>query len=333
MLNVLPSTYNEPFVRGWREIMRQNFTRWEKLADFLELTEEQRASIVKNPRFILNLPYRLASKVKKGTLDDPILKQFLPTVAEEVKTEGFVQDPVGDCFVRKEKKLLHKYNGRVLLVCTSACVMHCRYCFRQNFDYEVKEKIFEEELAYIAEDISISEVILSGGDPLSLSDEVLEVLLAKISKIPHIKRIRFHTRFPVGIPERINGAFLEILEKLPQTIYFVIHTNHPNELGEDLFSSLEQLRKIGVIVMNQAVLLKDVNDNEDVLAELCLQLSNNGVIPYYLHQLDRVQGAAHFEVPVEEGRELIVKLQARLPGYGVPKFVQEIAGEPSKTPL
>ena len=317
----------------WRQVQRQNFTNWEKLADFLELNEVQRREISKRPRFVLNLPIRLAKKIEKANLDDPVLKQFLPTVSEEVVSSGFVNDPVGDHACRRASKLLHKYQGRVLLVTTSACAMHCRYCFRQNFDYDVEDKSFEEELDVIAQDETVKEVILSGGDPLSLSNNHLAAIFERVSRIPHINRIRLHSRFLIGIPERIDTQFLEMIEKLPQQVWFVIHCNHPNELDKDIFSKLKSLQKLGVVVLNQAVLLRGVNDDADTLAHLCEKLCDHGVLPYYLHQLDRVQGAAHFEVSKEEGLELIDQLITRLPGYAVPKYVQEISGEPSKTPL
>ncbi len=317
----------------WRQIQRQNFTSWQKLADFLQLDEDQRAFILQNPRFILNLPFRLAKKIQKGTLEDPILRQFLPTQSENVVSEGFVSDPVGDQASRCETKLLHKYKGRVLLVATGACVMHCRYCFRQNFDYDVVDKTFTEELKVIAEDSSIKEVILSGGDPLSLSNNQLRSLLDQIGEIPHINRIRFHSRFPIGVPERIDAEFLEMIDSHRCQFWFVIHCNHPNELDEDIFSHLTALRKIGVNVLNQAVLLQNVNDDVETLSALCEKLVDRGVFPYYLHQLDRVQGAAHFEVSRKKGLELISQLMERLPGYAVPKYVKEIAGEPNKTPI
>ncbi|ADI37697.1 uncharacterized KamA family protein YjeK [Waddlia chondrophila 2032/99] len=325
--------YQTSISNQWRQIQRQNFTNWEKLADFLELDEFHRQEIMKNPRFVLNLPIRLAKKIEKGNLNDPILRQFLPMVAEMVETAGFVSDPVGDHACRKASKLLHKYNGRVLLVSTSACAMHCRYCFRQNFDYEVEDKTFDEELEVISKDETIKEVILSGGDPLSLSNRHLGALLEKISAIPHINRLRFHSRFPIGIPERIDDEFLEAVDRLPHQVWFVIHCNHPRELDKDIFDRLNTLRKLGVNILNQAVLLRGVNDDADTLAELCETLSDHGIFPYYLHQLDRVQGASHFEVSKEEGLQLIDQLTRRLPGYAVPKYVQEIAGEPSKTPL
>lgn len=315
----------------WRQVLRQNFTRWDALADFLRLTPTQRQAILQNPRFTLNLPMRLANKIAKGTLDDPILRQFLPTTEETKPVSGFGCDPVGDIKARKAPKLLHKYQGRVLLVCTSACAMHCRFCFRQNFDYEVENNAFSEELTAIAADATIQEVILSGGDPLSLSDLSLKKLLNDLVGIPHVKRIRFHTRFPVGIPERIDDHFLELFKDISKQIWFILHSNHPLELDADVLASLKKLQKLGIVVMNQSVLLRGVNDDAQILKELCEKLVDHGIAPYYLHQLDRVQGASHFEVSEEEGKKLMQVLAAQLSGYAVPRYVREVAGEPGKT--
>lgn len=317
----------------WKQILRRNFNHLDRLADFLELTAAQRALLLNRPAFPLNLPLRLAQKIKKGTLDDPILKQFLPTVEEHTPSPHFILDPVHDNHYCRSSKLLHKYQGRALLVCTSACAMHCRYCFRQNFEYDVANKMFSEELKIIAEDPSLHEIILSGGDPLSLSDEILNDLISQIVQIPHVKRIRFHTRFPIGIPERIDESFLALIAAIPTQIWFVIHCNHPHELDEDIWHGLKELQRRGCVVLNQAVLLKGVNDEVDTLKELCELLVDHGILPYYLHQLDRVQGAAHFEVQEEQGRVLIQEIAKWLPGYAIPKYVREIAGEPNKTPL
>jgi len=317
----------------YQKIIRETFTSWEELADFLHLDYGMRKSILKSSRFPLRLPRRLAEKIEKGTLDDPILKQFLPTQSESVQTPDFTVDPVGDASSQKTPKLLHKYYGRVLLVCTSACAMHCRYCFRQNFPYEVQEPSFSRELDYIQSDTTIREVILSGGDPLSLSNRALGGLLKALSMVKHVKGIRFHTRLPVGIPERIDQGFLELIENTPKQIRFVIHCNHPKELDDDVFDVLTQLRRLGASILNQAVLLKGVNDDLNTLKELSEILIDHGILPYYLHQLDRVQGAGHFEVPEERGLELINQLREVLPGYAVPEYVREIAGEPGKTPL
>jgi EF-P beta-lysylation protein EpmB len=318
---------------NWRQVLRTNFTNWKNLADFLELTEIQRKEILVKSSFILNLPLRLAQKIQKGKLEDPILKQFLPTMQEKVQTAGFVLDPVGDHAARRGSKLLHKYKGRALLVCTSACAMHCRYCFRQNFEYDVEDKTFVKEIQLIQEDPSIKEVILSGGDPLSLSETILDPLIKNISKIPHVKRLRFHSRFPIGIPERIDDHFLNLIEKIPQQVWFVIHCNHTNELDEDIINSIQKLQSRRVVVANQSVLLKGVNDDVETLRTLCETLVNHGILPYYLHQLDKVQGAAHFEISEKEGLKLIDQLMECLPGYAVPKYVKEIAGHPGKTPI
>lgn len=317
----------------WRQIQKQNFKRWDALADFLELSPAQRMAVLKNPEFPLNLPLRLAQKIPKQTLEDPILRQFLPTVDETATVPGFTADPVLDRSFSRSSKLLHKYEGRALLVCTSACAMHCRYCFRQNFDYDTTKRSFSKELQAISDDLSLQEIILSGGDPLSLSDRILEDLLQSLAAIPHVKRIRFHTRFPIGIPERIDDSFVAVLSKIPKQIWFVIHANHPRELDEEVLQHLKQLQQKGIMVLNQAVLLRGVNDTVAVLKELCECLVNNGILPYYLHQLDRVRGASHFEVSEEEGHALIAALSKQISGYAVPKYVREIPGEAGKTML
>lgn len=315
----------------WKKILRTNFVDPLALADFLELDDLQRQRLLLSPRFVLSLPRRLAQKISKGTLEDPILKQFVPTTEECNISPGYISDPVGDCTFRKADKLLHKYEGRMLLVCTSACAMHCRYCFRQNFDYAVSSKAFEKELEMIRQEKSIHEVLLSGGDPLSLDDRILEELLLSLAGIPHIKRVRFHTRFPIGIPERITPSFLKILELVPLQFWFVVHVNHPRELDADVLSALKSIQKLGIPVLNQFVLLRGINDDVEVLVELCSLLADHGIMGYYMHQLDRVQGAAHFEVSEEKGKQLVAELAGRLPGYAVPRYVKEVAGMPSKT--
>ncbi|MDP1835257.1 MAG: KamA family radical SAM protein [Chlamydiales bacterium] len=318
---------------AWREILRHNFTDWNALANFLELTDEQRQQIFSPRRFPLNLPRRLAEKIAKGTLDDPILRQFVPNKLEEVAQPGFGCDPVGDDSSMMTSKLLKKYQGRALLICTSACAMHCRYCFRQHFDYDVKDKLFHEELEAIRQDSSIHEVILSGGDPLSLSDNHLKHLVQDIADIPHVKRLRFHSRFPIGIPERVDEVFLSLFDSTRLSLWFVIHSNHASELDEDVLAALQRLKRRGFMLLNQAVLLRGVNDTADSLAALCEKLANNGVLPYYLHQLDRAKGVGHFEVSEEEGHALIKAVSARLSGYAVPKYVREVAGEANKIVL
>jgi EF-P beta-lysylation protein EpmB len=317
----------------WRKIQRRNFTQIDKLLDFLKIEPALQKNIITRSRFPLNLPYRLAEKIQKNTLNDPILRQFVPLSEELQKTPGFIEEPVLDSSFQKAKKTLHKYKGRALILTCSACAMHCRYCFRQNFPYETAEKNFEEDLDYLRKNPHISEVILSGGDPLSLSDTSLNCLLLELEKIPHIQRIRFHTRFPIGIPERIDHSFLSILASVSKQIIFVVHVNHPRELDSGVISALKQIQKLSIPVLNQTVLLKGVNDAEETLLTLCENLTNAGIIPYYLHALDPVSGASHFQVSDGRGLELIDYLQSHLSGYGVPRFVREKPGCASKTPI
>lgn len=315
----------------WRELQRENFTRLEPLLAFLELSETLRDQIFHDSKFSLNIPLRLAKKMEKNRIDDPIFRQFVPLREEGIVTPGFVLDPVKDQTFCKTEKLLQKYRSRALLVTTSACAMNCRFCFRQNFPYEKEIFGFEKELKYIENDPSISEIILSGGDPLSLSDQTLSSLFNAIDKIPHIRRIRFHTRFPIGIPERIDESFLKILDLSQKQIVFVIHCNHPRELDSDVICHLRKILALGIPLLNQSVLLKGVNDDESTLLELSEKLSSNGIIPYYLHQLDLVQGASHFQVSDERGIELVQYLQKHTSGYAVPRLTREEAGRSSKT--
>lgn len=320
-------------IRPWRKILRNNFTRLDALANFLLLSSEQKAKLPRHVPFSLNVPLRLAQKMEKGNIHDPLFRQFVPLEEELLHHSSFQKDAVNEEAFRKSEKLLHKYHGRVLILATGACAMHCRYCFRKHFPYEVEQKGFESELSAIRSDPSIHEVILSGGDPLSLSDEILNELLTNLAGMEHVRRVRFHTRFPIGIPERIDEPFLRVIANYPRQIYIVLHINHVNELDAFLLERLKQLRNVGCVLLNQTVLLKGVNDNIEALQELCEKLVDHGILPYYLHQLDRVDGAMHFEVPEESGRQLIQDVSKTLPGYGVPKYVREIPGEPNKTLL
>jgi EF-P beta-lysylation protein EpmB len=317
----------------WREIQKNNFSNLEALADFLELTHEQRQQLINRSNFPLNLPLRLAEKIEKQTLSDPILKQFIGIKEELEISEGFCLSPTQDENFSKTSKLLQKYNKRALLITTSACVMHCRFCFRQNYPYEVSKKKFSEELELIAGDSSLIEIILSGGDPLSLSDRVLNELINHLENIPHLQIVRLHTRFPIGIPERISPEFLKIFEHRRLQFIFVVHINHPKELDKDVSRHLKLVQQLGIPVLNHSVLLKDINDDLDTMIELNTKLILSGIIPYYLNQLDKVQGSAHFEVPLKTGKFLIEKMREHLPGYAVPRYIQEIPGKTHKTVL
>lgn len=318
---------------NWRAILRENFTNLKDLAAFLELTDEQIKTLDEIPNFPLNLPRKLASKIEKGSLSDPIFLQFIPLKKELTASDNFGSNPLKEDIFTKESKLLTKYNGRALIISTSACAMNCRFCFRKNFPYEIERKNFDNEINYIQRNESIEEVILSGGDPLSLSNETLNSLITSITDIKHIKRVRFHTRFPMGIPERIDDGFLEILSNCPKQVWFIIHANHPNEFDADIIEALKKIQKLAIPVLHQAVLLQGVNNSIETLYALYSLLINHGISPYYLHNLDKVTGSSHFEVPLDEGKALVEELQKKLSGFGVPRFVQEIPGSLSKTPL
>lgn len=263
---------------------------------------------------------------------DPLLRQVLPVADEWRRPKGFVHDPVGDLAARQAPGLLHKYHGRALVVVSGACAVHCRYCFRRHFPYseDAGPGTWDTALCALKKDKSIEEVILSGGDPWALSDRRLAELAARLSDIGHLKRLRVHTRLPVVIPQRVTDELLAWLCGTRLMPVVVVHVNHPQELDEATVAALRKLGSAGIPLLNQAVLLAGINDDVQVLAELSRRLIEAGVLPYYLHQLDRVTGAAHFEVALARGRQLVAELQRRLPGYLVPRYVREVAGAPYK---
>ena len=315
-------------MKNWRTVQKKTFKSLDNLASYLELSPNKKALLRQRKDFHLFVPERIASKIPKNTINCPLGLQFLSTNLED-DTRGSL-DPVGDKRSMKNPMLLHKYSGRALLLTTGACAMHCRYCFRQNFPYKNE---LDEALELIRKDKSIREVILSGGDPLSLSDKALEKILLDLESIPHVEMIRFHTRFPIGIPERISKDFLELLEKNSKQIIFVLHVNCFEELDDDIFEALSKIQGLKIPVLSQSVLLKGVNDSTEQLRKLFWDLSKKGIIPYYLHQFDKVQRALHFEVKKEKGLRLIKELRSSMPGYTVPRFVEEIEGKDSKTIL
>ena len=282
------------------------------------------------------VPRSYLTRMQPGNPCDPLLLQVLPLGAEDEAVPGYSTDAVGDAVSRKVPGLLHKYHGRALLIATGACAIHCRYCFRRHYPYGDEPKRLEDwepALTAIAADTSLREVILSGGDPLMLSDSRLGVLIGRLSSIPQLRRLRIHSRLPIVLPDRVTSELIAILLSTHLTPIMVVHANHPHEIAGDCAAALQTLVRSGITTLNQAVLLRGINDSADVLAGLCERLVDLGVLPYYLHQLDRVAGAAHFEVSEEKGRELIAELRRRLPGYAVPQYVREIAGKPHKVPL
>lgn len=286
--------------------------------------------------FPLRVPRGFLARMRKGDPADPLLRQVLPLDEELRDVPGFSRDPVGDMPSRAAKGVLHKYRGRVLLIATGACGVHCRYCFRRHFPYAeetARADEWREALDYLRADSSIHEVILSGGDPLTLSDERLARLAAALETIPHIRRLRIHTRQPVVLPSRVDEGLLRWLAACRLQKAVVLHMNHSRELSDEVREACVRLRQSGVMLFNQSVLLRGVNDSATALAELSEALFGAGVIPYYLNMLDPVAGAAHFDVPEAEALALVDALRACLPGYLVPRLVREVPGAPSKQPV
>lgn len=274
--------------------------------------------------------------MRVGDPHDPLLRQVLPVAGENEDVAGFATDPVNDAAEAVQPGVLHKYAGRALLIATGVCAVHCRYCFRRHFPYEQaphSEAAWDRALSYIAADPTIREVILSGGDPLMLVDRTLAKLTDKIASIPHVTRLRVHTRLPIMIPSRVTEELVGLLTGTRLTSVMVIHANHAQELGDEVAGGVARMHEQGVMLLNQAVLLRGINDSIEAQCDLSERLVEIGVTPYYLNQLDRVQGAAHFEVPINEGKQLVEQMRARLPGYAVPRYVQDVAGGASKTLL
>lgn len=286
--------------------------------------------------FQVKVPHSYLAKIQPGDASDPLLLQVMASSLEMVSTEGYSHDPVGDLNAVCTPGLLHKYAGRVLLITTSACAIHCRYCFRRHFPYDQQQPArqhWQAALDYIRSQEDITEVILSGGDPLSLSDQKLAELLAELDTIPHLKRLRIHSRMPVVLADRITPGLINSLSHTRLQTCMVIHANHARELGAPEQQALAQLKAAGMLLLNQSVLLKNINNTVASLADLSERLYECGVLPYYLHLLDAVSGAAHFDVNETEALALMTGLRSRLPGYLVPRLVRETAGENSKTPV
>lgn len=285
-------------------------------------------------QFPLRVPRGFVARMRRGDPRDPLLLQVLPLVAELDEVPGYRADPVGDLAARAGRGLLHKYSGRALLVTTGACAIHCRYCFRRHFPYEqenASRDAFGPALDVIRADASLREVLLSGGDPLTLSDRRLAALFDELQAIPHVQRVRLHSRLPIVLPERIDDGFLAGWSRLRLQKVMVVHANHAREIDASVRAAVAALRDIGTTVLNQSVLLGGINDRAEDLVELSETLFDAGVLPYYLHVLDPVAGAAHFDLPLETARGLVADVASRLPGYLVPRLVREDPGAPAKT--
>ncbi len=322
---------------NWHRELAEAIRDPDELIDRLNLLESVREPARRAAQlFPLLVTESYLRRMEIGNPGDPLLRQVLPLDAEFVEHPGFSTDAVGDHHAQLAPGLLKKYSGRALLIATGACAIHCRYCFRRHYPYgEAPRRLddWEPALQALRQDESIQEIILSGGDPLMLTDQRLQSLMDRLSEIPHLVRLRIHSRLPIVLPSRVTSAFLDLLTGTRLSPIMVVHANHPRELDESCGAALQRLVRAGVPTLNQAVLLRGVNDNADALTALCEGLVNRGVMPYYLHQLDRVRGTAHFEVEETAGRELIAELRRRLPGYAVPRYVRETAGEAHKLPV
>ncbi|WP_417377575.1 EF-P beta-lysylation protein EpmB [Gimesia sp.] len=324
----------------WQKSLSQAIRDPRELLSRLNLPQELLEPARNSARmFPVIVPVSYLNRIEPGNPNDPLLKQILPVEQENVDVPGFESDAVGDLNVRSTPGILQKYHGRALLMVSGACAINCRYCFRRHYPYgEEPRTLAEWEPVWqsLQADSTVQEIILSGGDPLLLTDLRLNELCERIAAIPHVKRLRIHSRLPVVLPDRIHAGLLEMLQRLSEQgtmPWMVIHVNHPHEIAADVELAIKQLLQAGIPVLNQSVLLKGINNTAETLIELSEKLVNLGVIPYYLHQLDRVTGTAHFEVPEDQGRKLIEVLRTRLPGYAVPQYVREISGEPHKTSL
>ena len=322
---------------AWQRELSRAYTRPAELLSFLRLPPDLATPAPAAARaFPLRVPRGYAARMRQGDPLDPLFLQVWTSPQEALEVPGFGEDAVGDRAALRAGGLIHKYQGRALVIATGACAVHCRYCFRRHFPYQdalASRDHWREALREIAADRSLSEVILSGGDPLSLADEKLADLAEALEFIPHVRRLRIHTRQPIVLPERVDDALLAWLRRGRLRKVMVVHANHAAELDDAVADALGRVRGAGVPVLNQSVLLRGVNDSTDALAGLSERLFECGVMPYYLHMLDKVLGTAHFEVPEPEARALHAALAARLPGYLVPRLVREDAGAPAKTLL
>jgi len=321
----------------WQQSLANAFSDVDAFIEFLQLDKAiLPAARAAAGLFGLKVPREFAQLINKGDPGDPLLRQVLPIGAENSPAPGFVCDPVGDLEKSIVPGVLHKYRGRLLLIAHGSCAVNCRYCFRRHYPYQeasAYRQRWTEALKHIHQAEEIDEIILSGGDPLTLSDGKLAELVSRLEAIPHLKRLRIHTRLPVVIPSRLTPELISLLTGGRLQPVLVLHINHPREISTELASSLIQLKQAGITLLNQSVLLKGVNDCPATLSALSLALFEAGILPYYLHLLDRVAGAAHFEVDMPEARQLQDALRVRLPGYLVPRMVREVAGAAAKQPV
>lgn len=336
MTPIIPVSSHDCQLNSWKNTLKSAYKDVNQLLQAVGVKESALAyKVDSHAKFPVRVPQPYVDKMEYGNPKDPLLLQVLASSQENLDVVGYNKDPLKETEL-SEKSLLHKYHGRVLLILTSACAIHCRYCFRRHFPYQEKQAVgkkLAEAINYITKDSSISEVILSGGDPLMLSDESLEEIYLQLAQIKHLKRVRLHTRLPIVIPQRITSKLCNIIKQSPLKSSMVLHINHANEIDTPFELAIKKLSDINLPLFNQSVLLKNINDNADQLVALSEKLFAVNIIPYYLHLLDKVSGAAHFDISLETALQLSQTMRARLPGYLVPKLATEQAGEAAKTIL
>lgn len=326
-----------PAPSDWQTVLAESVTDAAELCRLLQLPEQVEAGAREAARrFQVLAPRPFLARIRRGDPADPLLRQILPTAAELRPAAGFSADPLGEAAASPVPGLLSKYQGRSLIVATRLCGVHCRFCFRRHQTDLLGEgdsRHLEDAIHRAAADPERTEVILSGGDPLMLDDARLGRLAARIASIPQVRRLRVHTRLPVLIPQRVTPGLLAAIRATRLAVIFVLHVNHAAEIDAQVAAAIAALADAGIPLLSQSVLLRGVNDNLDALVQLFERLVDLRVIPYYLHQLDRVAGAAHFEVSETAGRRLVREMRKRLPGYAVPRYVRDIPGSPYKKPL
>lgn len=327
---------NENKNKTWKQIFSESVTSLPQLCELLELNVADFNHIAMQTEFPLRVPRGFVARMQKGNLQDPLLLQVLSQARENEVVPGYAKDPLEESKTNPIPGLLHKYKGRVLLTLSTGCAVHCRYCFRRHFPYHentIGTKGWSRITQYIQADDSIEEVILSGGDPLLISDHLLKSFLHEVEKIPHVSRLRIHTRFPIVIPERMTEELQQLLTNTRLQTIMIVHCNHANEIDDTVRQAFSSLRNTSVTLLNQSVLLKGVNDSVNDLVQLSKALFEIGILPCYLHLLDKVAGSAHFEVSHEEACVLYKGLLQNLSGYLVPKLVREVPGFPYKKPI
>ncbi len=314
----------------WKTKLKQNINDPDILTEKLGISSDAlKASKKASKYFPLRVPPDFVSRMNNDDPEDPLLRQIFPIEEEEIPAPGFNTDPLSEKTIQTVPGLLQKYHGRALLVTTGACAIHCRYCFRRHFPYASSNPStgnWERAIDQLNQDTSIKELILSGGDPLTLSDARLMELTAKLSDIRHIERLRVHTRMPIVLPERVTEKMLEWLTETRLKPILIVHVNHANELSDRVAKAIQKIQKVNIPILNQSVLLKGVNDSANILIDLSERLFDLGILPYYLHMLDPVAGAAHFDVDEVRAKAIMEQVRSRLPGYLVPKLVKEQVG-------